>query len=120
MFPFFDYLRAPDTRLPNGQPVPNIYFELTDKEISLSPNIATLHSKIIPSHMAKSVGDKGEKYVPSGVPLGSDGTIVEGNNETLSVRAISTAAKLLPVLLVPPHHVNATSNEALLCANPLS
>ena len=45
---FFDELREPGTKLPNGREMPPL-FNFTEAELKIQP---TLNSQLIPSHMA--------------------------------------------------------------------
>jgi serine/threonine protein kinase len=59
--PFFDQLREPGARLPNGKPLPNI-FNFTDDELKLAESKGLL-SKLMPPHareMARQGGDEDE------------------------------------------------------------
>ena len=48
---FFDELREPGTKLPNGREMPPL-FNFTEAELKIQP---TLNSQLIPSHMASGM-----------------------------------------------------------------
>jgi len=51
---FFDELRAPDAKLPNGKPLPPL-FNFTDSEIRLMASNPRLARSICPAHIFKSI-----------------------------------------------------------------
>ena len=48
---FFDELREPGTKLPNGREMPPL-FNFTEAELKIQP---TLNSQLIPAHMASGI-----------------------------------------------------------------
>ena len=50
--PFFDTVREPATRLPDGSPVPLELFRLTEEELALAPEMA---AKLVPPHVVASI-----------------------------------------------------------------
>merc|ERR1711860_131877 len=50
---FFDELREPGTKLPNGRDLPPL-FNFTDSELKIQP---TLNSQLIPSHLASQTAN---------------------------------------------------------------
>jgi serine/threonine protein kinase len=55
MHKFFDDLRSPDFRLPDGRPLPAKMFDMTDEELKAYPDLCT---KVVPPHL---VGKKAGK-----------------------------------------------------------
>ena len=52
--PFFDQLRDPKTKLPDGSRVPDFIFDFTEEELSLMKTVGVGHDlirKVIPHHM---------------------------------------------------------------------
>lgn len=54
--PFFDDLRNPSTRMPDGSPLPMELFQLTEEELVLGPEMA---SRLIPPHISGAGGGGG-------------------------------------------------------------
>jgi len=50
MHPFFEELRSPDFRLPDGRPLPKGMFDMTDEELKAYPELS---QKVIPPHLAR-------------------------------------------------------------------
>lgn len=50
MHPFFDDLRSPDFRLPDGKPLPESLFKMTDEELKAYPELCM---KVVPRHIAE-------------------------------------------------------------------
>ena len=48
MHPFFDDVRSPDFRLPDGRPLPAKMFDMTDEELKAYPDLCT---KVVPKHI---------------------------------------------------------------------
>jgi len=59
--PFFDELRDPNARLPNGKPLPPV-FNFTDDELRRMVKLG-LVKKLIPPHAMKKLGDRIPKKV---------------------------------------------------------
>jgi hypothetical protein len=55
--PFFDELREPNARLPNGKPLPNL-FNFTDEEFKLMHARGLAKKLLPPEVMKKAIGDK--------------------------------------------------------------
>lgn len=56
---FFDELREPNARLPNGKPLPPL-FNFTDRELRMAEQMK-LSDKIIPPHLAKDIAPQLER-----------------------------------------------------------
>jgi len=59
---FFDELREPGTKLPNGREMPPL-FNFTEAELKIQP---TLNSQLIPSHMASATSSQANAGAASG------------------------------------------------------
>ena len=54
---YFDELREPGTKLPNGKDLPPL-FNFTDAELMIQP---TLNAQLVPAHLAKSSSSSNDK-----------------------------------------------------------
>jgi len=52
--PFFDELRVPDAKLPNGKPLPTAIFNFTDDELKLAEKKGIL-TQLVPPHILKAI-----------------------------------------------------------------
>jgi glycogen synthase kinase 3 beta len=67
---FFDDIRNPATRLPNGETLPLHLFRLTQEELALAPGMA---ASLVPAHVASALATSTEEGAsPSELPLASD------------------------------------------------
>jgi len=83
---FFDELREPGTKLPNGREMPPL-FNFTEAELKIQP---TLNSQLIPSHMASATSSQANAGAASGASA-SGGTSGNGNGNNGAGGASSTA-----------------------------
>lgn len=66
---FFDELREPGTKLPNGRDLPPL-FNFTDNELKIQP---TLNSQLIPQHLAATISSAGAGASSSATATAVDG-----------------------------------------------
>merc|ERR1712045_197920 len=84
---FFDELREPGTKLPNGREMPPL-FNFTEAELKIQP---TLNSQLIPSHMASATSSQGNAGASGGAPA-AGGASGNGNGNNGSAGGSSSAA----------------------------
>jgi hypothetical protein len=84
---FFDELREPGTKLPNGREMPPL-FNFTEAELKIQP---TLNSQLIPSHMASATSSQANAGAARGASA-AGGTPGNGNGNNGAGGASSSAA----------------------------
>jgi len=84
---FFDELREPGTKLPNGREMPPL-FNFTEAELKIQP---TLNSQLIPSHMASATSSQGNAGASGGASA-AGGASGNGNGNNGSAGGSSSAA----------------------------
>lgn len=72
---FFDELRDPSTRLPNGRELPPL-FNFTQTELGIAP---ALNSVLVPSHV-RTTSDNHPSTTSANAPAASNNNALDGNN----------------------------------------
>ncbi|XKL65598.1 hypothetical protein PGB90_009018 [Kerria lacca] len=80
--PFFDELRDPNTRLPNGRSLPPL-FNFTESELSIQPS---LNSSLLPRHLTESGNVAGSSIDPNieRVPQAESNTVMAHSSSNSS------------------------------------
>jgi serine/threonine protein kinase len=128
---FFDELREPNNKLPNGHDLPPL-FNLTAHEQTIQPN---LNSKLIPAHYQAETGTNstptpttptynanGAATQPSGLAGSSSSSVNSSNNPGTSAAAtlanvatasaaVNASATTAPILSQQTSHTNGTDNK---------
>ena len=84
---YFDELREPGTKLPNGRDLPPL-FNFTDAELMIQP---TLNAQLVPAHLAKSSSSSNDKEDSKEAAGGDSGATNKGSaDESMATSSAGT------------------------------
>ena len=84
---YFDELREPGTKLPNGRDLPPL-FNFTDAELMIQP---TLNAQLVPAHLAKSTSSSNDKEDSKEAAGGDSGATNKGSaDESMATSSAGT------------------------------
>jgi len=110
---FFDELREPNNKLPNGRDLPPL-FNLTPHEQTIQPN---LNNKLIPGHYQAETGSNNAAITPTTPPYLISGVAPNGASSSSSVNSTTnpgtSAAATLANVATASAAVNASVTSAL-------
>ncbi len=112
---FFDELREPANKLPNGRDLP-LLFNFTQHELSIQPN---LNSRLIPSHYTNPNLNSGGATTPSN-DAASSGSVQSGTSPAATLANVATAAAAVNASATSHMNLNNNNNNSNGGNNPLS